>query len=120
MVGSVDPALMEWSAFMNRYYPDGDKTDIGIVNVYTAAQMLVRVLQQWGNDLTRANVMTQAASLRGLELGMLLPGIVVNAASDDFAPIKQMQMMRFSGDHWQVFGPVITGAVRTAARPRAE
>ena len=115
-----DPAVKEWSTFMDRYYPDGDKTDISIVNAYTAAQLLVRVLQQCGNDLTRANVMMQAARLRELEFGMLLPGIVVNTAPNDFAPIKQMQMMRFSGDHWQVFGPLITDAVRTVARPRAE
>jgi branched-chain amino acid transport system substrate-binding protein len=71
---------------MDRYYPDGDKTDISIVNAYTAAQMLVRVLQQCGNDLTRANVIMQAASLRDLELGMLLPGIVVNTAQGGGPP----------------------------------
>jgi branched-chain amino acid transport system substrate-binding protein len=105
---------------MDQYYPGGDKTDIITVNAYTVAQMLVRVLQQCGSDLSRVNIMRQAANLRNLELGMLLPGIVINTAPDDFAPIKQMQMMRFNGDHWQLFGPVISETLPTANHTNIE
>jgi branched-chain amino acid transport system substrate-binding protein len=69
------------------------------------------VLKQCGDNLTRENVMKQAANLKNLEIGMLLPGIKVNTAPDDFFPIEQMQMMKFTGDHWELFGPVIAGEV---------
>jgi len=65
------------------------------------------VLKQCGDDLTRENVMRQAASLRNVEFGMLLPGIAANTGPDDYAPLKQMQMRRFNGEHWELFGPVI-------------
>jgi branched-chain amino acid transport system substrate-binding protein len=104
-----DPGFKQWSAFMDQYYPTGDKTDSITVTSYTVAQTLVAVLQQCGDDLTRANVMRQAAGLHGLELGMLLPGITINTGPEDFAPIKQMQMVRFAGERWELFGPVLTG-----------
>jgi branched-chain amino acid transport system substrate-binding protein len=106
-----DPAFRQWSAFMDRYYPGGDKTDSTTVTAYTVAQGLVQVLKQCGDDLTRENIMRQAANLKNLELGMLLPGITVNTGPTDFAPIKQMQMMRFSGERWELFGPLITGEI---------
>jgi branched-chain amino acid transport system substrate-binding protein len=105
-----DPAFKEWSSFMDQYYPNGDKTDSATVIGYTGAQTLVQVLQQCGDDLTRENVMKQAANLKDLHLGMLLPGITINTSPIDYAPIKQMQMMRFSGDQWVVLGPVMTVA----------
>jgi branched-chain amino acid transport system substrate-binding protein len=67
------------------------------------------VLKQCGDDLTRANVMRQAANLKDLELGMLLPGIKINTAPDDFYPLEQLQMMRFTGERWQLFGPIMSG-----------
>jgi branched-chain amino acid transport system substrate-binding protein len=106
-----DPAYREWTTFMNKYYPDGDKTSIGSVYGYLAAQTLVQVLKQCGDNLTRENVMKQAASLKNLELGMLLPGININTGPNDFAPIKQMQMERFNGETFELFGPVMTGEV---------
>jgi branched-chain amino acid transport system substrate-binding protein len=106
-----DVAYKEWSAFMDKYHLDGDKTSIGTVYGYLAAQALVAVLKQCGDNLTRENVMKQAASLNDLELGMLLPGIKLNTGPNDFAPIKQMQMERFNGETFELFGPVITGAV---------
>jgi branched-chain amino acid transport system substrate-binding protein len=106
-----DPALKEWSVFMDRYYPDGDKTSSFTVYGYLVAQTLVAVLKQSGDNLTRENVMKQAASLKNLELGMLLPGIKINTGPNDFAPVKQMQMMRFNGASWELFGPVMTGDV---------
>jgi branched-chain amino acid transport system substrate-binding protein len=106
-----DPALKEWSAFIDKYYPDGDKTSILTVYGYSVAQTLVAVLKQSGDNLTRENIMRQAASLKDLELGMLLPGIKINTGPNDFAPIKQMQMERFNGASWELFGPVMTGEV---------
>jgi len=96
---------------MDKYYPEGDKTDAGTVTGYSIAQTLVQVLKQCDGTLTRENVMKQTANLEDLELPMLLPGIRINTSSTDFSPIKQMQMRRFDGEHWELFGPVITGAV---------
>ena len=108
---SDDPALKEWLGFMDKYYPDGDKTSSAVVNAYLQAQTLVQVLQQCGDNLTRENVMKQAANLKKLQLGMLLPGIMINTGPNDFAPIKQMQMKRFSGATYEPFGPVMSGEV---------
>jgi branched-chain amino acid transport system substrate-binding protein len=106
-----DPALKEWQVFMDKYYPDGDKTSGFAVGAYTHAATLVQVLKQCGDNLTRENVMKQAANLKDLEFGMLLPGIKINTSPNDFAPVKQMQMMRFNGASWELFGPVMTGEV---------
>jgi branched-chain amino acid transport system substrate-binding protein len=106
-----DAAYKEWLAFMDKYYPDGDKTSIGAVGAYLLAQTQVQVLKQCGDNLTRENVMKQAANLKNLELGMLLPGIKINTGPNDFAPLKQFQMMRFNGASWELFGPVMTGEV---------
>jgi branched-chain amino acid transport system substrate-binding protein len=106
-----DPAFKEWSAFMDRYYPDGDKTNSSTVTGYAVAQTMVHVLKQCGDDLTRENVMKQAANLKNLHIDMLLPGITINTSPNDYAPIKQMQMMRFKGEAWELFGPVLTGDV---------
>jgi len=108
---SGDPAFGQWSAFMDQYYPGGDKTDNLTVVSYAATQTLVQVLERCGDDLTRANVMRQATNLRELRIGMLLPGITVNTSPDDYAPLKQMQMMRFTGERWELFGPVLKGKV---------
>jgi branched-chain amino acid transport system substrate-binding protein len=102
-----DPGYREWSQFMDKYFPDGDRTSSYTVVSYLGAQTLVQALRQCGDDLTRANVMKQAANLKDLELGMLLPGIRINTAPDDYYPLKQLQMMRFNGEHWELFGPVI-------------
>jgi branched-chain amino acid transport system substrate-binding protein len=106
-----DAAYNEWSTFMNKYYPDGDKSSRNTVYGYLAAQTLVAVLKQCGDNLTRENVMKQATNLKDLELGMLLPGIKINTGPNDFAPVKQMQMERFNGESWELFGPVMTGEV---------
>jgi branched-chain amino acid transport system substrate-binding protein len=72
---------------------------------------MVEVLKKCGDDLTRANVMKQAASLKNLSHPMLLPGITINTSDTDFAPIKQMQMQKFNGERWELFGPIMTGNV---------
>jgi len=104
-----DPAYKEWVAFMDKYYPEGDRTSTFTVYGYLAAQTFVQTIKQCGDDLTRENVMKQAANLKNLQLGMLLPGITINTSATDFAPIKQMQMERFTGEKWELFGPVLTG-----------
>ena len=102
-----DPGVQAWRAFMDKYYPDGDKTNSNNIYGYAVAQTMVQVLRQCGDDLTRENVMKQAANLKDAEFGMLLPGITANTGPDDYAPLKQMQMRRFTGEHWEMFGPVI-------------
>ena len=106
-----DPAYNDWVAFMDRYYPDGDRTSTFTVYGYSAAQTMVQVIKQCGDNLTRDNVMRQAANLHDLRLGMLLPGITINTSPIDFAPIKQMQMERFNGQTWELFGPILNGAL---------
>lgn len=96
---------------MDEHYPEGDKSSSFTVYGYAAAQTLQKVLEQAGDDLTRENIMKQAANLNDFELGMLLPGIVINTSDTDFFPIEQMQMMRFNGEGWELFGPVIDGSV---------
>jgi len=106
-----DSGYKEWVAFMDKYYPDGDKTNVFTVFAYTVAQALVDTLKRCGDTLTRENVMKQVASIKDLELPMLLPGIKANTSATDFFPLKQLQMGRFDGKAWELFGPVITGAV---------
>jgi len=106
-----DSAYKEWLSFMEQYYPEGDKTSAFTVYGYAVAATMTQVLEQCGDDLSRKNVMKQAASLHDLKLGLLLPGITVNTGPNDYAPIKQLQMMRFTGDRWELFGPVINGEV---------
>jgi branched-chain amino acid transport system substrate-binding protein len=108
-----DPALGEWAAFMDKYFPEGDKSSTFSVYGYLTGQTLVQVLKQCGDELTRENVMRQAANLKNLELGMLLPGIKINTGPNDYFPIEQMQMSRFTGDHGELFGPMIGGELGT-------
>ena len=102
-----DPAMNEWRAFMKKYYPDGSLDDW--INVYAQgmAQCMVQALKQAGNDLTRENVMRQAANLKGLELPSLLPGIRIDTSPTDYYPIEQLRMNRFDGKQWVLFGDVI-------------
>jgi len=106
-----DPGYKDWVAFMDKYYPEGDKTDAGNVVGPCFAQTFVQVLKQCGDDLTRENIMKEAANLHDFTVPMLLPGIKINTSPTDFAPIKQIQMGSFDGERWRLFGPLITGAV---------
>jgi branched-chain amino acid transport system substrate-binding protein len=98
-----DPAMKAWVAWMKKYYPEGDITDWVNVFGYTLAQALARVLQQCGDNLTRENVMAQAAQLKDLELPMLLPGIKISTSPTDYRTIKQLQLQRFDGKRWVRF-----------------
>ena len=106
-----DSAMKEWVVFMDKYYPEGDKTSTFTAYGYLVAQTLVQVLKQSGNELTRANVMKQAANLKNFELGLLLPGVKINTSPSDFFPIEQMQMAQFKGESFELFGPVISGEI---------
>ena len=102
-----DSAMMNWIAFMKKYYPEGDIKEGYNVWGYAAAQTLVQVLKQCGDNLTHENVMRQAANLKNLEIPVLLPGIRINTSPTDFYPIKQIQLARFDGKRWVLFGDVI-------------
>ncbi|GIQ77922.1 branched-chain amino acid ABC transporter substrate-binding protein [Bradyrhizobium sp. RD5-C2] len=104
----TDPAMNEWRAFMTRWYPEGDQNDASTVFGYGVAKGLEQVLRQCGDNLTRENLIKQAASLN-FEIGIYLPGTKIKTGPDDYAPIEQLQMMRFKGESWERFGPVMSG-----------
>jgi branched-chain amino acid transport system substrate-binding protein len=104
------PEMKDWLAWMKKYNASGNVADDFNVYGYSVAQTMVAVLKQCGNDLTRNNVMKQAASLHDLKLPMLLPDITVSTSANDFAPIRQMQLMKFNGTTWNLFGEVISAS----------
>ncbi len=107
----VDPGIQAWLSFMNKYYPNGEKNNVSNVLGYAVAQTLVQVLIQCGDDLSRANVMKEAANLHQFSSDVLLPRILINTSPTDFFPIEQMQMMKFEGESWKLFGDIIDGEV---------
>ncbi|HTP62862.1 MAG TPA: ABC transporter substrate-binding protein [Burkholderiales bacterium] len=102
-----DKGMNEWRAFMKKYYPEGNLTDAFNVSGYAAAQTMVQVLKQCGDNLTRENVMKQAANLKNFEINVLLPGIKINTSPTDFAPIESEQMVKFDGKEWVRFGEIM-------------
>src|ERR1700688_3361133 len=106
-----DPGMKKFFAFLEKYYPDGNKLDGSVVYGYGAAQTMAKVIEMCGDDLTRANVMKQAASLKDFVPDTLLAGIKINTSATDFAPIQQLQLMRFKGEKWELFGDIISGEV---------
>jgi branched-chain amino acid transport system substrate-binding protein len=103
----VDPDVQQFVAWMKKYDPDANPKDANVLFGYEVSELLVALLKNCGDDLTRANVMKQATNLN-LSLGMLLPEIRVTTSPTDYRPIKQLYLMRFEGEHWQPFGGVIT------------
>jgi branched-chain amino acid transport system substrate-binding protein len=103
-----DKAVKDYVAFMKKYYPEGNPDDGFNVYGYSVAQTLVPVLKQCGDDLTRENIMRQAASLKDLEVPMLLPGIRINTSPTDYYPIEQVQLIRFDGKTWVRFGELMS------------
>ncbi|HEV8458671.1 MAG TPA: ABC transporter substrate-binding protein [Methylomirabilota bacterium] len=99
-----DKGMQDWLAWMKKYYPEGALDDQANAYAYTVAQTMVHVLKQCGNDLSRANIMRQAANIKNLELPLLLPGIKINTSPTDFAPIEQEQLAKFDGERWALFG----------------
>jgi branched-chain amino acid transport system substrate-binding protein len=102
-----DPVMKEWHRWMKQYYPDGNVNDAFNVYGYAVAQTLVQVLKLCGDELTRENVMRQAANLKNFEVPVLLPGVRINTSASDFYPIEQVQLARFDGKRWVLFGDVL-------------
>ena len=106
-----DPAMIAWNEFLDKYYPDANRADASVMYGYIVSQGLVHVLKACGDNLTRENVMKQAASIKNFEPAGLLPGIKVNTSASDFAPLSQLQLIRFKGEHWERFGEILSGDV---------
>jgi branched-chain amino acid transport system substrate-binding protein len=104
-----DPGMLKFFAFLGKYYPEGDKLDSSVVYGYSAAQTMAKVIEMCGDNLTRENIMKQAASLKDFTPDTLLPDVKIDTSPNDFAPIEQLQMMRFKGEKWDLFGDVISG-----------
>jgi branched-chain amino acid transport system substrate-binding protein len=103
-----DPGMQTWRDFMKKYMPDASQTDNNITYGYDAAILMVQVLKQCGADLSRERIMKEAANLKGVELPLLLPGMTVNTSPTNYNPIRQMQLARFSGQTWDLFGDLIS------------
>ena len=103
-----DPGMKDFLAFLQKDFPEGNKLDASTIVGYSVTQTLVQVLKQCGDNLTRENIMKQAANLN-FEIGVYLPGTKIKTSPTDFAPLEQLQMMRFKGESWELFGPVMSG-----------
>src|ERR1700716_1037112 len=106
-----DAGMKQFLDFLAKDFPEGNKLDGSVVVGYGVAQTLVEVLKKCGDNLTRENVMKQAASLKDFRTEVLLPGIMINTSPTDFAPISQLQLMKFKGEKWDLFGDVVSGDV---------
>ncbi|MBJ7403955.1 MAG: ABC transporter substrate-binding protein [Bradyrhizobium sp.] len=106
-----DKAMIAWNEFLDKYYPEANRADASVMYGYIVAQGLVHVLKACGDNLTRENIMKQAASIKDFEPAGLLPGVKVNTSATDFAPLSQLQLIRFKGEHWERFGDVLSGDV---------
>ena len=104
-----DPGMMAYHQFLAKYLPETSRADSSAMTGYNIALTMAEVLKRCGDDLTRENLMKQAASLKDFEQGSLLPGIKINTSRTDYAPIEQLQLMRFQGEHWSLFGEVLSG-----------
>lgn len=111
-----DPGMKKFHAFVEKYIPEGKAMESTVLSGYSIAQTMEQALRMCGDDLSRENLMKQAANMKGVQLDGLLPGVTVNTSPTDFAPIDQFQMMTFKGERWQRFGDVIKGEVAEAGR----
>ena len=101
--------MKKFFEFLAKYDPDANKLDASVVYGYSVAQTMVKVLQMCGDDLTRENVMKQAASLKNFSHRLDLPGIAINTSPTDFAPDQAAcRWMRFKGEKWELFGDIIS------------
>ena len=106
-----DPGMKAFDEFIAKDFPEGNRADSLVMTGYNMAQTLVQVLKQCGDNLSRENVMKQAANLKDFRTTNLLPGIKINTSPIDFAPIKQVQLRRFKGDRWELFGPTLSSEI---------
>ncbi|ERF82931.1 ABC transporter substrate-binding protein [Bradyrhizobium viridifuturi] len=102
-----DPGVKAYFAFMDKYYPEGDKLNTVNTYGYSTAELLIQVLKQCGDDLTRENLMKQVTSLKKFVPSLALPGMSITTGPNDYRINKQMQMMKFNGERWELFGPII-------------
>ena len=105
-----DPGMKKYFEFMAKYYPEGDKDSSFNSYGYSTSQLMVYVLQKCGDNLTRENVMKEASNLKNVVLDLALPGIVGNTTPTDYRVNKQLQMMKFNGERWEMFGPILEDA----------
>jgi ABC-type branched-subunit amino acid transport system substrate-binding protein len=106
-----DAGIKNFDAFLSKYFPEGNREDQNAMTGYNVAQTMVYVLKKCGDDLTRANIMKQAAGIKSLQLEGLLPGVTINTSATDFAPIKQFQLRKFKGERWELFGDVVSSEI---------
>ena len=106
-----DAGMKAWNAFLDKYYPEANRADASVMYAYIVAQGLEHVLKACGDNLTRENIMKQAASIKNLTLGGLLPGVKVNTSATDFAPLSQLRLMKFKGETWDLFGEILNADV---------
>jgi branched-chain amino acid transport system substrate-binding protein len=103
-----DADMAAWRAFMDKFYPNGDKTSTFPTYGYAVSSTVAEVLKRAGDNLTRENVMKQAASLKNLEVPLLIPGIKINTSATDFYPLQSVRLQRFEGQTWHLFGDVLS------------
>jgi ABC-type branched-subunit amino acid transport system substrate-binding protein len=106
-----DEVIKNFDAFLAKYFPEGNREDLNIMTGYNVAQTMVHVLKKCGDDLTRVNIMKQAASIESLQQEGLLPGVTINTSATDFAPIKQFHLRKFRGERWELFGDIISSEI---------
>lgn len=111
-----DPGMKEYKAFLAKYVPDANVADSSALTGYNMAQTMAAVLKQAGDNLTRENVMKQAANIKGIQQGGMLPGVLIKTSETDFSPIEQLQLMRFKGERWELFGEVLDGEASSVKR----
>jgi hypothetical protein len=104
-----DPGIQAWRAFCDKYMSQKEFIDVNATYAFGAAIVLTHVLKQCGNDLSRENIMKQAANIKDLEVPILLNGMKINTSPTNFSPIRQMQLSRFDGESWRLFGDLIVG-----------
>lgn len=104
---SNDPGVKQFNDFLAKYYPEGGRSDVLVSSGYVSAQLLVHVLKQCGDDLTRENVLKQVTALRNYQSGMLLPGMEIAVSPTDYTGLRQLQLMSLVGDRWKLFGGII-------------
>jgi branched-chain amino acid transport system substrate-binding protein len=99
--------MKEWRAWMDKNMPSANKADANHIYGYAVAALMTETLKRCGNEMTRANLMKQAASFQKYRLPLLLPGITVSTSPTDFYPIQAVQLQRFKGETWELFGEVM-------------
>jgi ABC-type branched-subunit amino acid transport system substrate-binding protein len=105
-----DAGMKEWRTFMNKYLPGADQTDAGYIAAYAVSDTMLKVLKQCSGDFSRENVMKQATNLHDVSNPLLLPGIKINTSPTNYHPITAMQLEKWDGKTWELFGDVIHGA----------